>query len=81
MPDALPHAATPEEHAGSIWLGSWKADGWNYVGVLDEAVVLNVALSGDDIADIMVNGLEGGTSAVSPMDKLTTTWCGVKTSH
>jgi len=81
VPDAIPHSATPEEQAGSIWLGSWKADGWNYVGVLDEAAVLNVALSEDDIIDVMLNGLEGGISAVSSTDKLATTWSGVKTSR
>jgi len=77
VPDATSNAGA--EFA--VWLGSWKADGWNYVGVLDEAAIFNVALSEDDIVDIMLNGLEGGTSAVSPMDKLATTWSGVKTSR
>jgi hypothetical protein len=65
---------------GAIWLGSWKAAGWNYVGVLDEAAVFNVALSEDDINAIMNGGLLG-VSAVSPTGKLATTWSEVKTSR
>ena len=50
------------------------------VGVIDEVAVFNVALTEDDINDIMSNGLAEalGIAAVSPTGKLTTTWGSIK---
>ena len=62
---------------GALWLGSWKAPGWNYTGVLDEGAIFNVALSEDDIKYIMNIGLEKASS-VSNVGKMTATWAGVK---
>jgi hypothetical protein len=76
-PDAKPHAATPPANQGSIWLGSWKAAGWNYIGVVDEVGVFNVALSVDDIKEVMNNGLQK-TAAVSSFDKMAVTWGDIK---
>ena len=46
-------------------------------GLMDEAVLFNVALSQDDIKDLMNIGL-GTVLAVSPADRLTTTWASMK---
>jgi hypothetical protein len=46
-------------------------------GLIDEVGIFNVALTEDDIKDIMNKGLEGVT-AVSPSGKLTTTWADMK---
>ena len=50
------------------------------VGAIDEAAILRVALSKDNIKDIMSNGLAKalGTTAVEPSSKLTTTWSSIK---
>ena len=61
---------------GAIWLGTWKAPGWDFTGVLDEVGVFNVALSEDDIKGIMKDGLS--PTAVSPSGKLATTWGEIK---
>jgi len=76
-PDAKPHAATPPANQGSIWFGSWKAAGWNFIGAIDEVGVFNVALSVEDIKDVMNNGLQK-TSAVSSVDKMAVTWGDIK---
>jgi hypothetical protein len=76
-PDAKPHAATPPANQGSIWFGSWKAAGWNFIGAIDEVGVFNVALSVEDLKDVMNNGLQK-TAAVSSIDKMAVTWGDIK---
>jgi len=61
----------------AIWFGSWKAVGWDYIGILDEAAVFNVALGEGDIKAIMDGGLEKA-GAVSGVGKVTATWAEVK---
>lgn len=69
---------TNEHDGGSIWLAQWKGGaGWDFTGVIDEVGVFNVALSKDDIKDIMNNGFSY-IMKVSPIDKLTTTWAIIK---
>ena len=51
--------------------------GWFYYGFLDEVAIYNVALTQADIEDIMNNGL-GARLAVSPKEKLATTWATLK---
>lgn len=61
-----------------VWIGA--SEFWTprfFDGMMDEAVLFNVALSQDDIRTLMDTGL-GGILAVSPAGKLTTTWAGVK---
>lgn len=72
-PDANLNAAGK----GEIWFGSWKAAGWDYIGVIDEVAVFNVALSEDDINLIMENGL-AKASAVSNVGKMAVTWAEIK---
>ncbi len=52
-------------------------DGDTYGGLIDEVVIFNVALSEDDIINIMDNGLEGALS-VPDKGKLATTWANIK---
>ena len=67
-----------QHDGGSIWLTRWKGGaGWDFTGVLDEVAIFNVALSEDDLNDIMTEGLEKALS-VSPTDRLTTTWANMK---
>lgn len=56
---------------------------WGFDGMIDEVVVLNVALTEDYIKIIMNKGLESalGISAVDPSDKLTTNWATVKSRY
>lgn len=68
----------PAPHQNAIWLASWKAPGWDFRGVLDEACVLNVPLNNDDIKNIMNNGLQRAT-AVFSIGKKTITWAELKT--
>ena len=69
---------TKNNEGGSIWLTRWKGGpGWDFVGVLDEVAIFNIALSEDDLTTIMENGLEKALD-VSPVGRLTTTWGNIK---
>lgn len=74
--DENPNNTTPP-HQGSIWLAAWKAVGWDFTGVLDEAGVFNTPLSDEDIKSIMENGLEQ-VSSVSSASKIAITWSYLK---
>ena len=54
--------------------------GYEFDGIIDDVAIFNVALTEDDITDIMNQGLSGalGIAAVSPTGKLTTTWADIK---
>jgi hypothetical protein len=49
---------------------------WPFLGIIDDVGIFNKALSADDIANIMENGLDRalGITAVSAAGKLTATW-------
>ena len=49
-------------------------------GIIDDVSIFNVALTVDDIQDIMSDGLARATgiTAVSPSGKLATTWAQIK---
>jgi hypothetical protein len=79
-PDIKPHSATPPDQGNAIWLGAWKAVGWDFIGVLDEAGAFNVVLSDADIKDIMNNGLQS-VAAVSNTGKMAMTWGYIKNSR
>jgi hypothetical protein len=53
-----------------------------FPGILDEIAIFNVALTEDDIKDIMTDGLKKvvGISAVSTSGKLATTWGEIRVS-
>jgi len=61
-----------------VWIGN---DGYqqHFNGILDEVAIFNVALTKDDIEEIMRKGLESA-SAIFPAGKLATTWGKIKVS-
>ena len=72
---------TKNQGGGAIWLASWKAVGWNYIGVIDDVGIFNVALSADDLSSIMASGLDKtiiGVSVTPSAEKLTSTWGQIK---
>lgn len=50
-------------------------------GVVDEVVILSVALEQSDIEKMYKNGLYAEVLAVEPADKMTTTWADVKVKY
>ena len=61
-----------------IWIGGSEFYTPRFFnGIMDEAVLFNVALSQDDIKDLVETGL-GSLLAVSPAGKLAMTWGGIK---
>jgi hypothetical protein len=72
-------------HASDLDVSIGKRTGDNefFAGIVDEVAIFNVALSEDDIQNIMTKGLESalGTSAVGPLDKLATTWASIKARY
>ena len=59
----------------NLLIGSGYAG--KFRGIIDDVAIFNVVLSEDDITTIMDDGLEGAL-AVSPTDKLATTWANIK---
>ena len=76
----------PLEHSGEMMdpnvpmvLGKSGMDNrYVFHGVVDEVMIFNVALSEDDIKNIMDNGFEGVVSSVSPESRLVTVWGEIK---
>ena len=66
--------STPSEL--NLLIGSGYAG--KFIGILDDVAIFNVALSEDDIMNIMTNGLKGASVAVEPAGKLATTWARLK---
>ena len=70
-----PHAGTlAGEH--SLEIGRRQGGSLDFIGAVDEVVVLNVALGETDIQSVITQGF--GATAVSPSGKLATTWAAVK---
>ena len=66
--------------ANRLRIGASLSAGEIFDGIIDEVAVFNVALSEDDINDIMTRGLgvTTGITAVEPLGKLGTTWAAIK---
>jgi len=62
---------------GTVNIGSWEGLNRFYKGLMDEVAIFNVALGADEISDIINRGLVG-TSPVSPLGRLATTWSHIK---
>ena len=62
---------------GVLYFGTWTPGEAPFVGVIDEVAIFNTVLDGDDMKDLMENGLETLT-AVSPAGRLATTWGKIK---
>jgi len=65
-----------EEHKTPVLIGS-RGGGQLFDGVIDEVAIFNVALSADDIKDL-ITGCRN-LQAVSTKGKLTTVWGSIKT--
>ncbi|MBT3268475.1 LamG domain-containing protein [Candidatus Poribacteria bacterium] len=64
---------------GAIWLGQWKAVGWDLTGRVDEVAVFNEPLEQGDIQELMTDGFEGFL-AVEARGKLAMSWGRLKAS-
>ena len=73
-------AALPAEAAPTTNVLRWSNDccgGRMYDGVLDEIVILNRALTEDEMQTLMNDGMDAALS-VAPSDKLATLWASLK---
>lgn len=66
----------------SLYIGFDQRLNGHFKGIIDDFVIFNVALTEDEINDIMTNGLDKafGISPVQATGKLTTTWGEIKTA-
>lgn len=66
----------PPVGPSEVNLGSWTGAGETLDGILDEVILLSVALEVEDIEDLMDNGIEAalGLTPVEPSGKLASTW-------
>ena len=60
-----------------LGLGFREGSGHYWKGMLDDMALFNRALSGDEVEEIMDNGLET-VMAVTPQDRLTVMWGTIK---
>ncbi len=74
-----PFSGKPDVSPGPLNIGDCPGFAYPVKGLMDEVGLFNVALNENDIKTIMTEGLEK-TLAVSPKEKLTTTWASIK-SH
>ena len=65
---------------GPARIGSWDGGDRNWIGFLDELVFFNVALTKEDITQVMEGGFEKALS-VQPQGKLATKWGVLKSTH
>jgi hypothetical protein len=73
-------AGDPSPGDAAVTIGNWN-DSSNFVGVIDEVAIFNVALEAEDILEIATNGLQellAGSASVEPFDKLAGTWGDLK---
>jgi hypothetical protein len=65
---------------GPIFIGNDTCEAGRFGdGIVDEVAIFNVALSENDIQDMMKYGLYMSAFAVKPADKITTRWAYIKT--
>jgi hypothetical protein len=60
-----------------LWIGNMEDQTLHFNGIIDDFAIFNVALSEDEIKNIMTKGLRFIT-AVSPAGKLAAVWGGIK---
>ena len=73
----------PPQEAGSFLMGRFLGGGYFYNGLIDDVSVFNTALTADDVNLIMEQGMKKilGGNAVSPLEKLPTTWSAIKNNR
>jgi len=67
----------PDLSPGPLNIGDCPGYPYAVNGIIDDVAVFNVALSQDEITEIMENGL-ASSLAVAPAGKIATTWAGIK---
>jgi len=76
--DPVAHSGEMMNPGVSTVIGkSGVAHVYDFHGIIDEVAIFNVALTGDDIKNLMQNGI-ANVIAVSPKGKLTTVWGEIK---
>jgi len=78
LENAEDHAGEITTSDGPIIIGSYAGTGYKSNVIIEELGVFNTALTEDDIQQIMATGLAGTITAVSPKDKLSSTWAKLK---
>ena len=66
--------------APDVHIATWDTNSQFYIGIIDEVVIFNEALTEDAISSIMTEGLER-VLTVEPVSKLTTTWGSIKACY
>jgi len=80
LENAEDHAGEITTSDGPIIIGSYAGTGYKSNVVIDELAIFNDALTEDDIKQIMTAGLVV-PGAVSPKDKLSSTWAKLKVQY
>ena len=75
--EAASNTISLEDSEGNYFIGAHKAIKGFFIGVIDEVVLINKALSEDEIKELMTNGVVS-VLAVQPKGKLALRWGDVK---
>ena len=68
----------PPQDTSEVHIGGWQGNTSELLdGLLDEVAIFSVALSQDDMKDLMKNGFKA-ISDVAPLNKLATSWGDIK---
>jgi len=79
LENAEDHAGEITTSDGPIIIGSYAGTGYKSNVIIDELAIFNVALTEGEIQETMAMGLLAATvTAVSPKDKLSSTWGHIK---
>ncbi len=69
--------ADPESNTSPLYIGGCDIGNYWMTGAIDEVVLYDRALSSDEIAELIADGIASVTP-VEPADKLVTTWSRIK---
>jgi len=72
-----PTVVNLESSEGDYFIGAHKKPAGFFIGIIDEVVLINKALSKDEIKELMTSGVRG-VLAVQPKDKLALRWGDIK---
>ena len=74
----------PPADTSEVHLGGWTANASELLdGILDEVAIFSVAITEDDMEDLMTNGIERALriTAVDRSGKITSTWAAIKSEY
>jgi hypothetical protein len=75
-----PFSDTPNVTDAPFIIGRTDDGSYKLQGAVDELALFSVALSDADIETIMTGGIRATVVAVTPSDRLSTTWAGIKSA-